>query len=151
MDNLNLIIFGGLSFFMFYLFFIMIKRDKEVETKFSALERGMDELTREVYQLKKSLKKDDKDSLKELEAVIEELISNIKELENNYLLKIKELEEKVESLRKNMKKVDFSQISGNDEQKVWTLYNNGYSIEEISKELRIPAGEIEFILKMKDI
>ena len=79
------------------------------------------------------------------------MVDNIKVLEDNFVLKVKELEEKVDSVRKNVKKVEFANISGNDEQKIVSLYKNGYSIEEISKELRIPAGEVEFIIKMKEL
>jgi hypothetical protein len=72
-------------------------------------------------------------------------------MEDNFVLKIKELEEKVYSIKKNVKNVEFSNVSGNDEQKIIAMYKSGYSIEDISKELRIPAGEVEFILKMKNI
>ena len=151
MDNLVLIIFGGLSFFMLYLFYFMIQKEKENETKFLALEKSVDKLSQELYEIKKKLQKNNNDGIKELEEVIEKLVDNIKVLEDNFVLKVKELEEKVDSVRKNVKKVEFANISGNDEQKIVSLYKNGYSIEEISKELRIPAGEVEFIIKMKEL
>jgi len=151
MDNLVLIIFGGLSFFMLYLFYFMIQKEKENETKFLALEKSVDKLSQELYEIKKKLQKNNNDGIKELEEVIEKLVDNIKVLEDNFVLKVKELEEKVDSVRKNVTKVEFANISGNDEQKIVSLYKNGYSIEEISKELRIPAGEVEFIIKMKEL
>ncbi len=152
MDNLVLIIFVGLSFFMFYLFYFMIQKEKENETKFLAIEKSLDELSRELFILKKSLKEDkDLKELKNMEDIIEKLVNNIKIMEDNFVLKIKELEEKVYSIKKNVKNVEFSNVSGNDEQKIIAMYKSGYSIEDISKELRIPAGEVEFILKMKNI
>jgi len=151
MDNLVLIIFGGLSFFMLYLFYFMIQKEKENETKFLALEKSVDKLSQELYEIKKKLQKNNNDGIKELEEGIEKLVDSIKVLEDNFVLKVKELEEKVDSVRKNVKKVEFANISGNDEQKIVSLYKNGYSIEEISKELRIPAGEVEFIIKMKEL
>jgi hypothetical protein len=130
----------------------MIQKEKENETKFLAIEKSLDELSRELFILKKSLKEDkDLKELKNMEDIIEKLVNNIKIMEDNFVLKIKELEEKVYSIKKNVKNVEFSNVSGNDEQKIIAMYKSGYSIEDISKELRIPAGEVEFILKMKNI
>ncbi|MEO1927374.1 MAG: hypothetical protein ABGX26_01620 [Nautiliaceae bacterium] len=32
-----------------------------------------------------------------------------------------------------------------------SMYKNGYTIEEISKELRIPAGEVELVIKFQGL
>ena len=41
--------------------------------------------------------------------------------------------------------------TGLDENKIVSLFSNGFSIEEIAKQLRIGTGEVEFVLKLHDI
>ena len=54
-------------------------------------------------------------------------------------------------IRKNSLPELNNMINKSDEERIINLYKNGYTIEEISRELRIPAGEIELILKFSSI
>ncbi|WP_024787210.1 MULTISPECIES: DUF6115 domain-containing protein [unclassified Lebetimonas] len=154
MDKITLIMFIGLSGFMLFLFFYIINRDKVNESKFGAMELMLEDLNQEVFKLKKEIKniKGDND-LENLENIIDEMLTNLKSMEKKYLTKLQKLEEKISVVEcKNKKKVfDFSNVNTQDEERIRSLYKNGYSIEEISRELRIPAGEVELVLKFSNL
>ncbi len=145
-----IIIFLGLSFFMFLLFLYVIKRDKIIEKKFKAFEIALEDLLKEIYELKK-----EKDKLDKIERIIESIVDDVRAIEQKNLKIIEKLKEEIEEIKVKSKKNNFPQINSlinkNDEEKIVSLYKNGYSIEEISRELRIPAGEIELILKFSSL
>ena len=58
-EILNLIIFVGLSIFILFLFFYIIKREKINEQRFSAFELSLEEAHKEIFLLKKEIKKDE--------------------------------------------------------------------------------------------
>jgi len=152
MGKIEIIMFLGLSGFILFLFFYMLKRDKIVDSKLAALELALEDINQEVYHLKKEVKsKDTQKMLEEMEQVIEKLVENVKKIEEKNLRYIKEIENKLFSVEHSVKSkmVDFSNINKTDEQRIINLYKNGYSIEEISRELRIPAGEVELVIKFQ--
>jgi hypothetical protein len=154
MDKITLIMFIGLSGFMLFLFFYIINRDKITENKLAGLELGLEEINQEIFKLKKELKNlKEKNNLTEMETIIEEIVDSVKSVEKKYLSKLNELEERMEILENSSKKkvFDFSNVNTQDEERIKNLYKNGYSIEEISRELRIPAGEIELVLKFSNL
>ncbi|MEO1923141.1 MAG: hypothetical protein ABGX25_01330 [Nautiliaceae bacterium] len=153
MDRLEIIIFVGISGFILFLFFYMLKRDKEIDSKMAAMELALEDMHQEIYKLKKDLKSiNNTKALEEIENVIEKLVDNVKLMEEKHIRQIKELENKLFSIEHSVKSkmVDFSNINKTDEQRIINLYKNGYSIEEISRELRIPAGEVELVIKFQN-
>jgi uncharacterized small protein (DUF1192 family) len=154
MDKLTLIMFIGLSGFMLFLFFYINNRDKITENKLAGLELSLEEINQEIFKLKKEIANLKQNSnLEEIEPIIEEIVDSIKKVEKKYLSKLNELEERMAILENSSKKkvFDFSNVNSQDEERIKTLYKNGYSIEEISRELRIPAGEIELVLKFSNL
>ena len=154
MDKIEIIMFLGLSGFIFFLFFYILKRDRVIDSKLAAMELALEDLNREIYKVKKEINgKDTKKMLEEMENVIEKLVENIKKLEEKNINSIKELEKKLFSLEHSVKNkiVDFSNVNKSDEQRIINLYKNGYTIEEISRELRIPAGEVELVIKFQSL
>jgi len=153
---ITIIIFAGFSFFMFMLFVYVIKRDKIIEQKFSAFELALEEIHKEIYQLKKEINKEtDSDKLDKIERIIESIVDDIRAIEKKNLDIIEKLKEEIEDIKTKIKRNNLPDISNminkNDEERIINLYKNGYSIEEISRELRIPAGEIELILKFSSL
>ncbi|AZV47098.1 hypothetical protein C3L23_07380 [Nautilia sp. PV-1] len=154
MGKIEIIMFLGLSGFILFLFFYMLKRDKVVDSKMAALELALEDLNQELFKIKKDLKNNNtQKTLEEMESVIEKLIINVKKMEEKNIKYIKELENKLFSVEHSVKSkmVDFSNINKTDEQKIINLYKNGYSIEDISRELRIPAGEVELVIKFQSL
>ncbi len=153
MDRIEIIIFVGISGFILFLFFYMLKRDKEIDNKMAAMELALEDMHQDIYKLKKEIKNiNNTKALEEIEKVIEKLVDNVKLMEEKHIRQIKELENKLFSLEHSVKNkiVDFSNVNKSDEQRIIHLYKNGYSIEEISRELRIPAGEVELVIKFQN-
>ncbi|MEO1927321.1 MAG: hypothetical protein ABGX26_01340, partial [Nautiliaceae bacterium] len=91
-----IIMFLGLSGFLFFLFLYIMKRDKFIEEKAAAFERSLDTLNQEVYFLKEELKKRNINaSLQEIEKIINRLINDVKKLETKHLTHIQRLEQKM--------------------------------------------------------
>ncbi len=155
MSMLNIAIFVGLSAFMLFLFFYILKLEKIIEQKFSAMEISLEELNKEVFLLKKQIKNSDTiKTLERLERIIESIVDDVRVIDE----KNKEFYEKIEleiakinSLIKKNSIPSVSTLSKHEEEKVIALYKSGYSIEEIARELRIPAGEIELIVKFANL
>ena len=154
---ITIVIFLGLSFFMIFLFIYILRRDKIIDQKFKAFELSLEELNREIHQLKRmKIENSDADEkLEKIERIIESIVDDIRAIEQRNIKIIEELKEEVESLKLKIKKQKVPEInniiSKSDEERVINLYKSGYSIEDISRELRIPAGEIELILKFASI
>ena len=155
MVKIEFIMFIGLSGFLFFLFLYMIKRDKMIDSKLMALENMIEEINQELFKLKKEKSSEDSNKLLiEMEENIEKLVDNIKKIEEKNIYYIKKLEEKIDTVSskvslKNKSPLEL-EISKIDEQKIINLYKNGYSIEDISKELMIPAGEVELVIKFQN-
>ncbi len=153
---ITIIIFVGLSFFMLLLFFYILKRDKEIEQKFEAFELSLEEINKEIFDIKKMTENiESSEKLEKIERIIESIVDDIRVIEKKNLEIIDSLKEDIENLKFKLQKNNLTEmtkiINKNDEEKIINLYKNGYSIEEISKELRIPAGEIELIIKFSSI
>jgi septal ring factor EnvC (AmiA/AmiB activator) len=154
MDKIEIIMFLGLSGFILFLFFYMLKRDKLVDAKLAAMELALEDLNQEIFKIKKDMKNNDmQKTLQEMEGVIEKLVENIKKIEDKNIKFIKQVENKMFNIEHSVKSkmVDFSNINKSDEQKIINLYKNGYTIEQISRELRIPAGEVELVIKFQSM
>jgi len=149
------LMFGGLSFFMFLLFYYVMKVEKAIQNKLVALELSVEELNKEVFALKKELKKATSlDALKDLEKIIETIVDDIKAIEEknkSLYLSLKEEIRRISAEIKKNKIPEYTSITRHEEEKIINMYKSGYKVEEISRELRIPAGEIELILKFANI
>ena len=149
---INVLMFGGISFFMFLLFLFMLKREKISEQKFAAIEMSLEELNKEVFLIKKRVKnRDNFPEIERIEKQVVELIDNMEKIEEKNIEIINLIQERINDLYSKIKHNNISDISGDisksEEEKILNLYKSGYTVEEISRELRIPAGKIELIVK----
>ena len=152
-----ILMFGGISFFVFLLFLFILKIEKMIEQKFAAMEMSLEEINKEIFLIKKKLKKADLENLPKVETIeaqIIDLMEKIAQIEEKNIEIATSLQEKINELylkTKQNKLPDIStDISKSEEEKIIALYNSGYTIEQISRQLRIPAGKIELILKFLD-
>jgi ribosomal protein L29 len=154
MDKITLIMFVGLSGFMLFLFLYILNRDKVTESKLAGLELSLEEINQEIFKLKKEIANlKQNDNFEGFEKIINQFAESVKDIERRYTAKLNHIEERLDILENSSKKkiFDFSNVSMQDEEKIKRLYQSGYSIEEISRELRIPAGEIELVLKFSNL
>lgn len=141
-------------------------KDKENMSKIIKLQNAMEDLTKELHYLKKNLDlKDDEeekfniDLLKdEVKIMLEQEVSNkiypilqslknvesiIEEFQNEQQNRILTLEQKTQSISKLTPNYD------TEEQKIIELFQQGKSIEQIAKDLRVGIGNVELVLKFK--
>jgi len=152
---INILMFGGISFFVFLLFLFMLKREKIIEQKFSAFEMSLEELNKEIFLMKKKLKNiENLPKVDDMEDAIKDLVKNVHIIKEENETIINSLQERINELSSKIKQNKLPDISAdiskNEEERIINLYKSGYSVEEISRELRIPAGEIELIVKFSD-
>ena len=146
------LMFGGISFFVLFLFIYMINRDKAIETKFAGIEMALENIFSELDSLKKEVKSPKAvEALQKLETMMEKIVHSMKVLEDKNRERISRLENKLKSIEMNVKESKMPQfmqtINENDSKKIKELKKQGYSVEEISRELRMPIGEVELALK----
>jgi len=151
MDSLYLVMFIGLSLFVLFLFLYILRVEKAFEEKLSSFEMSIENINRDIFLLKKEIKNSDSDEkVKQLENIVDSLVDDMRNLEKKISKIITSIKSELSNLHSEIKKskiVDVGMINKNDEEKIINLYKNGYSIEDISKTLRVPAGEVEFIVK----
>ena len=128
---------------------------KEFRKKIKLLEDVIEKLANDVYKFQK-FTKESKEREKQGNAGIESGL-------NSFYREIKEVHEIIKSDRnyfeEKMIKLenrvrDFGHIGGTsdvDEKRIIALYQEGWSVDSIAKELRIGRGEVEFTLKLADI
>lgn len=139
---------------LFVLFFTLIKI-KEFNRQLKLLESAIEKATNDNHQLQKILQ-----ASKEKERF--DTAMNAEEI-NSVYREIKEIREMLKSdrtyfeekfVRLDGKVRDYGHLSGSsdiDEKRIISLFQEGWSIDSIAKELRIGRGEVEFTLKLADI
>jgi len=146
-------IFIGLSLAVMFLFFYMFARDKEIDKKFYSISTALDNINQEIYKIQKRQKDN---SLQNVEYMIEEqlqqLLNTMKNNQYNNQKEIEALFDKISQLESNVKtislpNIDITHNKKDNKEKIRELFEIGYSIEEIAKELDMPAGEVHLNLK----
>ena len=146
----------GISLAIVFLFIYIFLRDKEIDRKFRFISAALDNINEEIYILQKNNSSNNIKSLiaEQLE-VVTDLILTIKNSELKDRKDIEKLFDKISMLESNIKVMSLSNIktsSGgiskkDDIEKIKELFEIGYSIEEIAKEVGLPAGEVQLLLK----
>ena len=150
MVSLCLIMFIGLSLFVLFLFIYILRVEKVFENKIEAFEMTLENINRDIFLLKKELKNSSSNKSETIEQVLDSIVDKIRELETKYSKIVSSLKSEIKNLQSEIKRSklpDIATLSKSEEDKIINLYRRGYSIEEISKELRVPVGEVEFIVK----
>ena len=145
-------------------------KDRENMTKIIKLQNAMEDMTKELHYLKKELlSKTEENSdenynfelLKdEMKIMLEKELAQrilpvlrsiqgmehiIEEFQNEQQNRILNLEQKAQSMTKLTPNYD------TEEQKIIDLFKQGKSIEQIAKDLRIGTGNVELVLKFKQL
>ncbi len=164
--ELNLILFIGFGIFLILLFLIVYFKDLESNAKFERYARSIEDLNRQVHQLRQSLahKQEEDKILKdeilfsvhqkvqdEINTHIVPLLDSLKEIENViYSFKDDQLQ-RMTSLENKTKSINLPNSTTSNEKQVIQAYNSGKKTNQIARDLRIGLGEVEFILKMNNL
>lgn len=166
-QELFLVCVGGVGFVLVCVLAYMIIKDKDTSKRISRFESAIETIAKEIYKIQKSQQKLEaslasqeflstengeskfnatNDKLIALNKKLIELDKDIDLLRNHYDEKIMSLENRVREYG------SFSSSGGDiDEKKIIDMFQNGFSVDSIAKELRIGRGEVEFTLKLANI
>lgn len=147
-----------------------VNKENEVNTKLRAIAHAVEDLHREVYKLDKRVTqeieimtslqatlpetarlanaKTDQD-MSELSAPIMESLDHI---EGTFTAYKEKTENRLRYLEERIRNLSLpTSISGMDDEKVISRYNQGMEVDLIAKELRLSKAEVEFVLKINQL
>jgi len=150
-------IFIGLSLAVVFLFFYMFARDKEIDKKFHLISSALEDINQEIYKLQKHQKDNSLQNIEniiaeQLDGILENLVQTLEQSQYKNQEEIQMLFDKISKLETNIKtmslpNLDVTMNKKDNKEKIKELFEIGYSIEEISKEVGLPAGEVQLLLK----
>ncbi|NPA56005.1 MAG: DUF2802 domain-containing protein [Epsilonproteobacteria bacterium] len=158
-------IFAGMSLAILFIFFYMFARDKEIDKKFGLISASLENINEEIYKLQKQLKQvqaqpqtQDLDKMmqatltNQIDPIVDNLIQTIKQIEQKNNNEIAKLFDKISSIEASVKSVSIPNLETmkkkDDKERIYELFEIGYSIEEIAKEVGMNAGEVKLILNL---
>ena len=143
--NVGIIVLFVLIFIFFYV------KDSENQRRLARFEHSLDELNKDLYKLQKALKSmqsiDPQEIRMDFRKSIDDIYAII-EKDRDYV------DNKLSVLEDRLKENSFypNQSSGNiDDRRIISMYKDGWSIENIARELMITKSEVEFTLKLADL
>ena len=143
--NVGIIVLFVLIFIFFYV------KDSENQRRLARFEHSLDELNKDLYKLQKALKSmqsiDPQEIRMDFRKSIDDIYAII-EKDRDYV------DNKLSVLEDRLKENSFypNQSSGNiDDRRIIAMYKDGWSIENIARELMITKSEVEFTLKLADL
>ncbi len=144
--NVGVVVLLVLVFVYFYI------KDGELERRMGRYERALDELNKDIFKLQKSLKNLPKLDTQELRVDFRKSIDDIYsiiEKDREYVdSKLSALENRLKDSTSFFPSQSTSNI---DEKRIISMFRDGWSVENIAKELMLTKSEVEFTLKIADI
>lgn len=151
-----------------YLLYYVFTKDAQYTRNIRSVASVVEDLNRELYYLKKKLdqtqssiednsqRMNDDEIYQEIERSVYDMVHPlslaIKQLQSNINTIEHEMQNKIVQLESGVKQISIpASIHGNDDEKIISLFQQGVSIETISKELHLSKPEVEFVLKINKI
>jgi len=148
--------------------YLTYSKDGEQNRKIRAIASVLEKSQRELYMLDKKIEQEltilsetmpsesslhVKESVKvEVDAISEALGIALRDIENSFDVYQTKSEGRLSKLESSIKSLILpSSVSGMDDEKIISLYNQGIGLDTIAKELRISKPEVEFVLKINQL
>lgn len=163
---IDIILVGLVSIGVFALFIFVAVRESAINKKLKTYEKTIDLLHKEMFVVRKELKSiptgsnqplsnDKFATAEEFEAFTNIIISKLQEIQSEHHYFKTNIQDRISDVesREKMSSVPIQPTpsSGGDEQKIISLFESGYSPEDIAKQLRLNTGEVEFVLKLNNV
>ncbi|MDD5211727.1 MAG: hypothetical protein PHV62_04880 [Sulfuricurvum sp.] len=152
------------------LIYYSVTRDNEVNIKLRAIAHAVEDLHREVYKLDKrvtqeleiitSLQESLPETARITNAKVDQNMSEISvpimdalvHIEGTFTAYKEKTENRLHYLEERIRNLSLpTSISGMDDEKVISRYNQGMEVDLIAKELRLSKPEVEFVLKINQL
>ena len=152
-----------MAIIILYLIYYVFSKDSEYNKNTHAVASVVEELNKELYYLKNTTKNitDSNSSIndeiyheieKSVYDMVQPLSVGLKKMQENIQALDTQMDSRISSLEVGVKQILMpSSLNSSDDDKIISLFNDGFSIEEISKELHISKPEVEFALKINRI
>jgi hypothetical protein len=150
-----------------YMIYHVLSKDGQHERNIRSIATVVEELNREIFYLKKELtelqkniqtepRMSDEEIYQEIERGVYDLmqpfVANIQELHQNINEIDAQIDARIGSLESGVKQISMpSYVHANDDAKIISLFQQGISLDVISKELNLSKPEVEFVLKINKI
>lgn len=157
-EMMSIVIAGLFILVLIILLLYMNLKDKESAKKIAQLERSIEDVNKEIYKIQKWIlesEKKPKNDSQNLETTksINEIKNDIISLQHGLQSDRDYFEDKILILEERLRSLGHfnNPLQQRNEQQILDLFKNGYTIDAISKELRITKSEVEFVLKLSEL
>ncbi len=150
------VIIAGLFILMIIIVLLYIAiKEKESKRKIMQLETSIEDINKDIYKIQKWIIDNDKKTSdikpnNETIKVMADLKADIISLQHGLQSDRDYFEDKILILEERLRSLGHFNTPSQqrNEKQILELFKNGYTIDAISKELRITKGEVEFALKL---
>ena len=129
--NIEYLVIIFMAVIILYLLYYVYSKDAQYSKNIRSVANVVEELNRELFYLKKNLNKAQTDMQTDAQRMTDDVI--------------------YQEIERNVYDMVHSSMHGNDDAKILSLFQQGVSLETISKELHISQPEVEFVLKINKI
>jgi hypothetical protein len=165
--NLEYII-AAMAAVILYLLYYVFTKDAAYSKNIRSVASVVEDLNRELFYMKKKLSEtqgsihensqrmNDEMIYEEIERSVYDLVQPLslalKQMQENINTIDAEIEDRLNQLESGVKQISIpTSVHGNDDEKIISLFQQGVSLDTISKELHISKPEVEFVLKINKI
>lgn len=152
------------------LIYYIVTKEGEVSSQIRSIAKAVDDLHRELFAMDKRLKQEleivtslqerlprEQNSLhaelgREVNELSVPILESLTTIEETFGVYKEKTENRLRYLEERIRNLSLpTSISGMDDEKVISRYNQGIDIDTIAKELRLSKAEVEFVLKINQL
>ncbi len=152
------------------LIYYVITKEGEVSSQIRSIAKAVEDLHRELFMMDKRLKQEleiitslqesvprEQHSLhaelgREVNEISVPILESLGQIEGSLSAYKEKTENRLRYLEERIRNLSLpTSISGLDDEKVISRYNQGIEVDAIAKELRLSKAEVEFVLKINQL
>lgn len=160
----------ALAILLMGLIYYVITKEGEVASQIRSIAKAVDDLHRELFVMDKRLKQEleiitslqesapvNQNSLhaelgREVSEISVPILESLAHIEGSLSAYKEKTENRLRYLEERIRNLSLpTSISGLDDEKVISRYNQGLEVDTIAKELRLSKAEVEFVLKINQL
>ncbi len=160
----------ALAILVMGLIYYIVSKESEVTSQIRSVAKAVDDLHRELFMMDKRLKQEleiiaslqesvpvSQNSLhaelgREVNEISVPILESLGHIEGSLSAYKEKTENRLRYLEERIRNLSLpTSISGLDDEKVISRYNQGLDVDTIAKELRLSKAEVEFVLKINQL